>query len=216
MLLKVLESPAPMTLGNSDTGNQPRPYTPAEIDFYWQAAARLPVDELDDKLRDDLRERKPSKRLRDAVASLYNREPVITATGRLRANASYCACRNGIMQGLAADGAIYALWKLMQAGYKIVNFIHDEVIIEIREDENLPAKIADIERLMITGMQEVVPGANVRVETEVRRSFSKADRVKSAKEAEADEKLAAQQAAAEKNVVAAVMPAATQAVQSPQ
>jgi len=215
MLMKVLESPAPMTLGNPDTGNQPRPYTPAEIEFYWQAASRLTTDELDEKSRDDLRERKPSKRLRDAVGRLYGREPVITATGRLRANASYCACRNGIMQGLAADGAIYALWKLSQAGYRIVNFIHDEVIIEIREDENLPAKIADIERLMITGMQEVVPGANVRVETEVRRSFSKADKVKS-KEAEADEKLAAQQAAAEKNVVAAVMPAATQAVQSPQ
>ncbi len=26
-------------------------------------------------------------------------------------------------------------------------------------------------------MQEVVPGANVRVETEVRRSFSKADKI---------------------------------------
>lgn len=82
------------------------------------------------------------------------------------------------MQGLAADGAIYTLWLLMQAGYTIVNFIHDEVIIEIREDENLPAAINNIERLMITGMQTVVPGANVRVETEVRRSFSKADKVK--------------------------------------
>ena len=177
MLLKVLESPAPMTNGNSDTGNQPRLYSAAEKEFFWQAAARLPTDELDDKLRDALRERKPSKKLRDAVGRLYGREPVITATGRLRANASYCACRNGIMQGLAADGAIYALWKLMRAGYQIANFIHDEVIIEVPEDENLPAKIADIERLMIAGMHEVVPGANVRVETEVRRSFSKADKV---------------------------------------
>jgi DNA polymerase I-like protein with 3'-5' exonuclease and polymerase domains len=175
MLLKVLESPVPMTGGNPDTGNQPRPYTPVELEFYWQAAARLPADELDQKLRDAIRERKPSKQLRDAVSSLYSREPVITATGRLRANASYSACRNGIMQGLAADGAIYALWSLMRAGYSIVNFIHDEVIIEIREDENLPTAVADIERLMIEGMQTVVPGANVRVETEVRRSFSKVD-----------------------------------------
>lgn len=177
MLLTVLESPAPMTKPLADSGNQPRPYSAAEIEFYWQAAARLPTDELEDKLRDDLRERKPSKRLRDAVSRLYSREPVITATGRLRANASYAACRNGIMQGLAADGAIYALWGLMRAGYKIVNFIHDEVIIEVPEDENLPAKIADIERLMIEGMQTVVPGANVRLETEVRRSFSKAEKV---------------------------------------
>ena len=177
MLLKVLESPAPMTNPLPESGNQPRPYSAAEIEYFWQAAARLPTDELDEKLRDDIRERKPSKRLRDAVSRLYSREPVITATGRLRANASYCACRNGIMQGLAADGAIYALWKLTRAGYTIANFIHDEVICEVPEDEHLAAKIADIERLMIAGMHEVVPGANVRVETSVRRSFSKADTV---------------------------------------
>jgi DNA polymerase I-like protein with 3'-5' exonuclease and polymerase domains len=186
MLLKVLESPAPMTGGNADTGRQPRPYTSAEIEFFWNAAAHIPADELDEKARDALQNRKPSKKLRDAVDRLYGREPVITATGRLRANASYAACRNGIMQGLAADGAIYALWKLSRAGYTIVNFIHDEVIIEIREDENLPAKIADIERLMVAGMQEVVPGANVRVETSVRRSFSKADKVKSKEELAAE------------------------------
>jgi DNA polymerase I-like protein with 3'-5' exonuclease and polymerase domains len=80
----------------------------------------------------------------------------------------------------------------MRAGYTIVNFIHDEVIIEVPEDKNLPAVIADIERLMITGMQTVVPGANVRVETEVRRSFSKADKVKSAKEAGAADPAVAQ------------------------
>lgn len=177
MLLRVLESPAPMTSPPPDTGKRPRQYSAAEIEFFWHAAARLPTDELDEKLCDALRERKPSKKLRDAVGRLYGREPVITATGRLRANASYCACRNGIMQGLAADGAIYALWKLMRAGYTIANFIHDEVICEVPEDENLPAKIADIERLMIAGMHEVVPGANVRVETSVRRSFSKADTV---------------------------------------
>jgi DNA polymerase I-like protein with 3'-5' exonuclease and polymerase domains len=203
MLLKVLELPAPMTSGSLETGRSPRLYTPIEIDFFWTAASRLPTDELDDRARDDLRERRPSKRLGDAVRNLYSREPFITATGRLRANASYAACRNGIMQGLAADGAIYALWSLTRAGYTIANFIHDEVICEVREDENLPAKIADIERLMITGMQTVVPGANVRVETEVRRSFSKSDKVKTAKE------VAAEKLAAEKKV-------ATPDVQSPQ
>ena len=82
------------------------------------------------------------------------------------------------MQGLAADGAIHALWDLWRAGYKIVNFIHDEIICEVPEDENLQARVAEIERLMVEGMQKVVPGANVRGEPEVRRSFSKADKVK--------------------------------------
>ena len=177
MLLKVLESASPETSGNPEAGRAPRLYTPAEVNFFWTAAARLPLSELDDRDRDAIRERKPSKRLRDNVAGMFSREPVITATGRLRANASYSACRNGIMQGLAADGAIHALWSLMRAGYTITNFIHDEVICEVPEDEHLPAKIADIERLMIAGMQMVVPGSKVRVETTVRRSFSKTDAV---------------------------------------
>ena len=177
MLLKTLKWPQPETAGNSDKGTQPRPYTPAEISFFWAAAARLPHDQLDEKAIGDIRERRPSPRLRDAVSRLYGLEPVITATGRIRANASYAACRNGIMQGLAADGAIHALWDLWQAGYKIVNFIHDEIICEVPEDENLPARVAEIERLMIEGMQKVVPGANVRGEPEVRRSFSKADKI---------------------------------------
>jgi hypothetical protein len=175
MLLKTLKERLPMTAGNSDKSTQPRPYTTAEISFFWSAAALLPHDQLDQKDVDDIRERRPSPRLRDAVSRLYGRESVITATGRIRANTSYTACRNGIMQGLAADGAIHALWDLWQAGYKIVNFIHDEIICEVPEDENLPARVAEIERLMIEGMQKVVPNANVRGEPEVRRSFSKAD-----------------------------------------
>ncbi len=180
MLMKVLESPGPMTRGNSDTNSSPRLYTPQETNFFWTAAERLSAFGLDEKHIKDIRARKPSRSLRDAVAGIFSREPIITATGRIRANASYSACRNGIMQGLAADGAIHALWKLMRAGYTITNFIHDEVIIEVPEDENLPATIADIERLMKEGMQVVVPGANVRVETSVRRSFSKADEIASA------------------------------------
>ena len=97
----------------------------------------------------------------------------------------------------------------MRAGYTIVNFIHDEVICEVPEDENLPAKIADIE-LMIAGMHEVVPGANVRVETSVRRSFSKADTVTlpAPEKSGAEERVVAEQ-------VVAVNPAASPELQAP-
>jgi DNA polymerase I len=177
MLLKTLKERQPMTAGNPEKGTQPRLYNLAETSFFWAAVARLPHDQLDETDIADIRERRPSLRLWNAVSRLYSREPVITATGRIRANASYAACRNGIMQGLAADGAIHALWDLWRAGYKIVNFIHDEIICEVPEDENLPARVAEIERLMIEGMQKVVPGANVRGEPEVRRSFSKSDKI---------------------------------------
>jgi hypothetical protein len=49
------------------------------------------------------------------------------------------------------------------------------VICEVPEDERLPDRVAQMEKLMIEGMQVVIPGAAVRVETSVRRSFSKAD-----------------------------------------
>ena len=151
--------------------------TTAEIPFLWQAAGSIPAAEIDVQAVADIRERRPSLRLSTNNGSIHSREPVFTATGRLRANASYSACRNGIMQGLAADGAIHALWKLMRAGYRIVNFIHDEVICEVPEDERLPDRVAQMEKLMIEGMQVVIPGAAVRVETSVRRSFSKSDGV---------------------------------------
>ena len=177
MLLKTLESRAPVTKGDEATGKAPRAYTLAEIDFFWTAAARISPGELDERFVADIRERRPSPRLRDRVAGMFSREPVFTATGRLRARASYSACRNGIMQGLAADGAIHALWNLWRAGFTVVNFIHDEVICEVPEDDRLPDRVAEMEKLMIEGMQAVIPGAAVRVETSVRRSFSKADEV---------------------------------------
>jgi DNA polymerase I-like protein with 3'-5' exonuclease and polymerase domains len=177
MLLKVLESRTPVTKGDETIGKSPREYTAAEIDFFWTAATRIPADELDERFVADIRERRPSPRLRDRVAGMFSREPVFTATGRLRARASYSACRNGIMQGLAADGAIHALWKLWRAGFKTVNFIHDEVICEVPDDERLPERVAEIEKLMIEGMQVVIPAAAVRVETSIRRSFSKSDAV---------------------------------------
>jgi DNA polymerase-1 len=56
--------------------------------------------------------------------------PVFTRSGRLRGNATYCAVANTPFQGSGADMAKIALYELDKAGFKIVNYIHDEVIIE--------------------------------------------------------------------------------------
>ena len=60
---------------------------------------------------------------------------VFTLTGRKRGKASYCAAANTPFQGLGSDMAKIALYELDKKGYKIVNFIHDEVIIE--QDKNV-------------------------------------------------------------------------------
>jgi len=55
---------------------------------------------------------------------------VYTLTGRCRGNASYCAAANTPFQGLGSDMAKLALYELDKAGFTMVNYIHDEVIIE--------------------------------------------------------------------------------------
>ena len=59
---------------------------------------------------------------------------VTTLTGRVRGRVSFTQARNTPFQGLAADGAKLALWELIRAGYRVVAFIHDEILIELPED----------------------------------------------------------------------------------
>lgn len=79
----------------------------------------------------------------------------ITLTGRVRAGLSYTEARNTPFQGLAADGAKLALWRLSEAGYKIVAFVHDEVVCEV-PTETAEEDRRDIEGIMIAAMQEVL------------------------------------------------------------
>jgi len=156
MCLKVLKVPHPQ---KSDG----KPYSAEEIDFFWSRmhdnAADLPPD-----VRHALDDRRPSPQLQRSVMRLCGRAGAFTLTGRLRANATYAARHNTIFQGLAADGAKLALWKLWRAGYRIVNFIHDEVLVEVPVDSNLTNHAENIRRLMIEGMQEVVSDVLIKVE----------------------------------------------------
>jgi hypothetical protein len=54
-----------------------------------------------------------------------------TPTGRVRANTKYTDSCNTPFQGLAADGAKEALWKLYYVGYKPVLFVHDEIVVDV-------------------------------------------------------------------------------------
>jgi len=80
-----------------------------------------------------------------------------TITGRVRSKAGYCAACNYPFQGLVADGAKWAMWYLWLEGFRMVNFIHDEVIFELKEDEFLQEKILRIKQLMLYGMRLVLP-----------------------------------------------------------
>jgi hypothetical protein len=62
------------------------------------------------------------------------------------------------------------LWKLWRAGYHIVNFVHDQVLVEVPQSADLKKHAERIRSLMIAGMKEVVPDILVDV------SFAAADR----------------------------------------
>jgi hypothetical protein len=169
MFLKVLRDPEPVTQKGSG-----RPYTPEEIDFFWAEAKRLPIA-LKPGERAKLDGAKADKSLWEAMRGWAGRRAVFTATGRLRANATFCSARNCVFQGLAADGAIYGLWQVWRAGHKIVSFIHDQVVVEAPADDKVAQRGAEIEALLRRGMLEVVPGMLVKVETSYSRSLNKSD-----------------------------------------
>jgi hypothetical protein len=169
MLLKVLRDPEPTTRGTFG-----RPYTQEEIAFFWDEAQRIPL-KLKPKLRAKLESRQADRRLWKAVRDWAGRRPVFTVTGRLRARATFCSARNCVFQGAAADGAIMGLWLVWRAGHKLVDFVHDQQVVEAPADDRVPQRIAEIEELMRRGMLLIVPGMNVKVETVVTRSLNKAD-----------------------------------------
>ena len=55
----------------------------------------------------------------------------------------------------------------------MINFIHDEVIVELRDDRNLQANIKRINDLMIMGMQQVITHVPIKVEGALMHKWSK-------------------------------------------
>jgi DNA polymerase I-like protein with 3'-5' exonuclease and polymerase domains len=165
MCLKVLKVPEPETRAGE-------PYGPDDVDYFWSRVESR-WWELDPKLHEAIRCRRPSEELQRAVIDLVGRAGVFTLTGRLRADATYCARHNSVFQGLAADGAKLALWKLWRAGYRIANFIHDEVLVEVPEDSDLDRHAAEVRRLKIAGMAEVVPDVRIDVECVAATAWTK-------------------------------------------
>jgi len=87
-----------------------------------------------------------------------------TATGRIKRNCTFCASLNYSFQGLASDGGKIALWMLYDKGYKLTNWIHDEAIIELSEDEHLQDNVKQVMQVMVDAMSIAIPHVKIRVE----------------------------------------------------
>ena len=98
---------------------------------------------------------------------------VTTLTGRVRGRVGFTQARNTPFQGLAADGAKLALWELTRAGYRIVAFVHDEVVIELPEDADHAAEARAIEAIMNRAMERVTGDVPAACEYALSRRWSK-------------------------------------------
>lgn len=97
---------------------------------------------------------------------------VYTETGRKRGDTTYCAEKNTPFQGISADGAKIALYNLDKAGFRIVGFIHDQIITEV-EKTGAKERLKEMEQIMINSMQEVLPDVKISVEGQILERWCK-------------------------------------------
>lgn len=106
------------------------------------------------------------KYMQNEVGHVYTRD------GRLRAGTSYCAEKNTPFQGLAASGAKLALYELDKAGFRVVGFVHDEIICEVSESR-AEELLTIQENIMIEAMASVVPDVKIGVESMISKFYTK-------------------------------------------
>lgn len=97
---------------------------------------------------------------------------IMTRTGRIRGNCNFCAAKNTPFQGLGADGSKLALFNLQCAGFKIVGFVHDEIITEV-PIELAEEMLAKQEKIMIESMGRLTPDVEIRVESKISPFYTK-------------------------------------------
>ena len=111
---------------------------------------------------------------RGSADRLFGNE-VVTLTGRIRGGVSYSQCRNTPFQGLAADGAKLGLWRLIREGYRVIAFVHDEVLVELPDEGGYVSR-ATVDRIagiLCTEMQSVLGDLPVDVEYALSTCWSK-------------------------------------------
>lgn len=102
---------------------------------------------------------------------------------RYRGGASYCEACNTCFQGLAADAAKAAGFLISRACYaepasplfgaRPVNFVHDEFIVEVDDDERAHDAAFELARLMVEGTKPFLPDVPALAEPLLMRRWSK-------------------------------------------
>jgi site-specific DNA-adenine methylase/DNA polymerase I-like protein with 3'-5' exonuclease and polymerase domains len=130
-----------------------KPYQHTFVSRVWASLAGL---NHNPELTEALAQRQPSKELAARVCHAG----VATLTGRIRGRVRYSQARNTPFQGLAADGAALALFELIKEGFRVIGFIHDEVLIELPDEGGhvSEAVVQRIEDILCRKMEDVLIG----------------------------------------------------------
>lgn len=108
-------------------------------------------------------------------------------SGRIRGNMGYCDACNTLFQGLAADGAKLAMFRILYEMYcvpssplygsRMVAFIHDEFLCE-HPDEKADVAARRVAELAVEEMRKVLPDVTVTAEPALmKRWYKKAEKV---------------------------------------
>jgi DNA polymerase I-like protein with 3'-5' exonuclease and polymerase domains len=85
-----------------------------------------------------------------------NNVSVCTLTGRIRSGCGYTQARNTPFSGLAADGAKLACFELVRKGFRVVGFVHDEVLIELPAGST-QEDIEQVQNILAQAMRRCTP-----------------------------------------------------------
>jgi hypothetical protein len=129
------------------------PYKPSFVDRVWAGLAGV---NRNPELKEALEKRQPSA----ALAAHVCLAGVATLTGRIRGRVRYSQARNTPFQGLAADGAALALFALVKEGFRVVGFVHDEVLVELSDEGGFVSepKVRRVGEIMCRQMERVLVG----------------------------------------------------------
>jgi DNA polymerase I-like protein with 3'-5' exonuclease and polymerase domains len=99
----------------------------------------------------------------------------LTLTGRVRGGVEYTQSKNTPFQSLAADGAKLALWELFKEGFHVIGFVHDEILVAVRDEGGYVSleKCEEIKRAVSAPMASLMGTIPVTAEYSVSRCWSK-------------------------------------------
>jgi DNA polymerase I-like protein with 3'-5' exonuclease and polymerase domains len=103
----------------------------------------------------------------------YSDEYTYTIGSRTRTGCTFTNFANGyLMQSLSSDGAKIALYDTYKFLFgksqgAIVNFIHDEIIFELKDGLLLEKNTEELSYIMIRAMQKVMPNIRITVEASI-------------------------------------------------